>query len=716
VIVHPRDVVRHDGDDPYLVVAADKGTATFSDIANEISLAYGFWLGDAFASGGSAGYDHKKMGITAKGAWESVKRHFREMDRDTQTQDFTVVGIGDMSGDVFGNGMLLSRHIRLLAAFDHRHIFIDPDPDPEVSYVERERLFNLPRSSWADYEAKLISEGGGVWPRTAKSIPVSEQVRAALGLPDGVTTLAPTDLMKAVLLAPVDLLFNGGIGTYVKAAGESNVDVGDKANDPIRVNGAQLRALVVGEGGNLGLTQRGRVEYASAGGRICTDFIDNSAGVDTSDHEVNIKILLADAALDEARRDALLVETTDEVAALVLRDNYDQATALGNARTQAHSLLPVHRRLISDLERDGHLDRALEAMPTDEELAARFASGTGLTSPEFAVLLAYVKIALEAEVNGSPVPDEDWTRDVLVDYFPTPLRERYASLMDSHALHREIVTTRLVNETVNRGGTSFVYRAVEESGATAEDVIRAFMVVRDVYGLADLWRAVEELDNKVPTAAQTAVYLQVRRLLDRAVRWLVTNRRAPLDVAEETGRLRPGVALLLPKLDELLCGRERDSLKSNVDSLVGMGIPVELAQRATRVLYGFGLLDIVSVADRSGRDVAEVAEVYFALSERFRVDDLLSKISMLPRDDRWQTLARMALRYDLYAALAALTSEVLGSTDTGTPVPERLTAWERVNATAISRTRNAIGEFDGSPAELAALSVLLRQIRTLVHA
>jgi glutamate dehydrogenase len=521
--------------------------------------------------------------------------------------------------------------------------------------------------------------------------------------------------MKAILLAPVDLLWNGGIGTYVKAATESNVDVGDKANDPIRVNGGQLRATVVGEGGNLGLTQRGRVEYAMAGGRICTDFIDNSAGVDTSDHEVNIKILLTDAALDGGQRDALLAQTTDEVAALVLRDNYDQATALGNARTQAHSLLPVHRRLISDLEHDGRLDRALEAMPTDEELAARFATGSGLTSPEFAVLLAYVKIALEAEINASPVPDEDWTRDVLVDYFPTPLRDRYGSLMSSHALHREIVTTRLVNETVNRGGTSFVYRAVEESGATPADVIRAFVVVRDVYGLADLWRAVEELDNKVPTAAQTAVYLEVRRLLDRAVRWLVTNRRAPLDVAEEISKLRPGVARLLPDLGDLLQVRERDSLRSNVDRLTGLGVPPQLADWTTRILYGFGLLDIVSVADRSGRDVTEVAEVYFALSERFRVDDLLSKISLLPRDDRWQTLARMALRYDLYAALAALTAEVLDATDAGSPATDRAAAWEQANIAAITRTRNAIGEFDGAQADLAALSVLLRQIRTLVR-
>jgi glutamate dehydrogenase len=367
------------------------------------------------------------------------------------------------------------------------------------------------------------------------------------------------------------------------------------------------------------------------------------------------------------------------------------------------------------MERDGRLDRALEAMPSDEELAARFAGGTGLTSPEFAVLLAYVKIALEAEINSSPVPDEDWTRNVLVGYFPTPLRERYASLMDSHALRREIVTTRLVNETVNRGGTSFVYRAVEEAGTTPEDVIRAFVVVRDVFGLADVWRAVEELDNRVPTGAQTAVYLEVRRLLDRAVRWLVTNRRAPLDVAEEIDRLRPGVALLLPKLGELLCGRERESLRSNVDTLVGTGVPADLAERATGVLYGFGLLDVVSVADRTGRDVVEVAEVYFTLSEHFRVDDLLSKISMLPRDDRWQTLARMALRYDLYAALAALTSEVLDGTEATAPATDRVAAWEQANAAAISRTRGAIGEFDGSPAELAALSVLLREIRTLVR-
>jgi len=718
-IVPPRDVVRHDGDDPYLVVAADKGTATFSDIANEISLRHRFWLGDAFASGGSAGYDHKKMGITAKGAWESVRRLFRELGLDTQAEDFTVVGVGDMSGDVFGNGMLLSPHIRLVAAFDHRHVFLDPDPDATTSYAERERMFHLPRSSWADYDQSKISEGGGVWPRTAKSIPVSPQARAALGLPDSATALAPAELMSAILQAPVDLLWNGGIGTYVKASTESHADVGDKANDAIRINGRQVRARVVGEGGNLGLTQRGRIEYTMAGGHICTDFIDNSAGVDCSDHEVNIKILLnplvARGELAEDDRDALLQEMTDEVGALVLRHNYDQATALGNARAQTHSLLPVHRRLLADLERDGRLDRELEAMPTDEELAERFANGTGLTSPEFAVQLAYVKIALEDEILASALPDDPWTEQVLLDYFPTPLRDRYAGVMAGHALRREIVTTEIVNEVVNRGGSSFVYRAVEETGASPADVIRGYVIVRDAYGLRELWHAIEALDNKIPTSAQTSLYLELRRLLDRAVRWLVTNHRVPLDVATEIARLRPGLAQLLPALGALFRGRERDALKTRCQQLAALGIPENLAEWATRIMYSFGLLDIVGLADATGRDTTEVAGVYFVLSERFRVDDLLSRISMLPRNDRWETLARMALRYDLYAALAALTSEVLGSTSPGAAAEDRVTEWEHANADALARARNAMGDFEDGRADLAALSVLLRQIRTLVR-
>ncbi|MGC5020508.1 NAD-glutamate dehydrogenase [Micromonospora sp. DT47] len=716
-IVPPVDVVRHDADDPYLVVAADKGTATFSDIANEISAAHCFWLGDAFASGGSAGYDHKKMGITARGAWESVKRHFREMGHDTQTQDFTVVGVGDMSGDVFGNGMLLSEHIRLVAAFDHRHIFLDPGPDAATSYAERKRLFDLPRSSWEDYDRELISSGGGIYPRTAKSVPISPEVRAAIGLDDDVTQLSPQELMKAILTAPVDLFWNGGIGTYVKASTQTNAEVGDKSNDAIRVDGRSMRCRVVGEGGNLGWTQLGRIEYALTGGRIYTDFIDNAAGVDCSDHEVNIKILLntavADGELDIPARDELLAEMTDEVGELVLRDNYDQARAINNSQAQAGSLLPVHRRMINELERSGQLDRALEALPPDEELAVRTESG--LTAPEFAVLLAYVKIVLEREILAEGLADEEWTTDVLVNYFPTPMRQRFADRMGRHRLRREIVTTVLVNEAINRGGISFVFRVVEETAASAADVIRAYVVVRDVFGLKELWDAVEALDNKFSPELQTSVYLDTRRLLDRAVRWLVTNRRSPIDVPAETARLRAGVARLLPDLEERFYGSEREALATHIDSMTSKGLPRELAEQATRLMYSFGLLDVVETATATGRDVGEVASVYFVLSDRFRVDSLLSKISLLPREDRWQTLARMALRYDLYAALAALTAEVLGSTPDSLPPHERVQEWEQSNATSIHRARRAMGEFDESRADLAALSVLLRQIRTLVR-
>jgi glutamate dehydrogenase len=719
-VVPPEGVVRYDSDDPYLVVAADKGTATFSDIANEISRAYGFWLGDAFASGGSAGYDHKKMGITARGAWESVKRHFRELGVDVQSDDVTVVGIGDMSGDVFGNGMRRSRHIKLVAAFGPDDIFVDPDPDPETSYAERQRLFALPRSSWGDYDPSLISDGGGVFPRTAKSVTVTPQMREALGMGDGPAAITPAELIRAVLQAPVDLLFNGGIGTYVKATTEPNAEAGDKANDPVRVNGAQLRCKVVGEGGNLGLTQRGRIEYALTGGRIHTDFIDNSGGVDCSDREVNIKILLAAAGLEGPERDQLLVDMTDEVAQLVLRTNYDQAGALGRAREQAASLLPVHRRMLADLERSGALDRSLEALPTDEELDERAATGSGLTAPEFAVLLAYVKNLLQEEVVASDLPDDPWTGQVLHEYFPQPVVARFGDQLDRHRLRREIVVLGLVNEAVNRGGTSFVFRAVEETGASTADVLRAYVIVREVFGLRALWSAVEELDNRIPVAGQTAAYLSTRRLLDRAVRWLLQNRRAPLDVAAEIATLQPGVSRLLPQLCTLFRGTEREVLTQHTASLVARGLPEQVADCTTRVTYGFGLLDVVEVTraaglDPTGEAVEQVAGVYFTLSERFRIDAVLSKISALPREDRWQTLARMALRYDLYAALASLTAEVLASTSAGADPEARVFEWEQANAAAITRARNAISELDTSRSDLAALSVLLRQIRTLVR-
>jgi len=727
-VVPPSEVVRHDGDDPYLVVAADKGTATFSDIANDVAKSYGFWLGDAFASGGSVGYDHKGMGITARGAWESVKRHFRELGVDTQSQEFSVVGVGDMSGDVFGNGMLLSEHIRLVAAFDHRHVFIDPDPDAATSFVERRRLFELPRSSWDNYDRALISEGGGVWPRTAKSIPITPQMRAAIGLADTVVKLAPAELIKAILLAPVDLLWNGGIGTYVKAHTETNADVGDKANDQVRVNGRDLRAKVVGEGGNLGLTQLGRIEYALAGGKINTDAIDNSAGVDTSDHEVNIKILLDQVVqageLDSAGgsgdlhdRNKVLAEMTDEVGALVLRHNYEQNNALAAARYLAPRLFTVHRRLMSELERTGRLDRALEFLPSEEVCAERAAAGIGLTSPELSVLLAYVKIGLEEDVLASALPDDGWCPPVLVRYFPTPLRERYRTYMDAHPLRREIITTVVVNDMVNHGGISFVYRAMEETGADVVDVVRAYVVMTEVFGLRGVWSGAEALDNKAPTEAQMAVFTESRRVIDRGVRWLLQNRSGAIDVNAEIARLKPGIDELLPHVPDLFVGRESVAIRAHIDELIAQEVPVDLATRSTSALYGFGLLDVVELARLTTNAHRTVAETYYAVSERFGIDNLLDRISLLPRADRWQSLARMALRYDLYAALAGLTSVVLESTPADLPASARVDAWTEANAGSIARALNTLNMLpEDAQADLATLSVVLRQIRTVVRA
>jgi glutamate dehydrogenase len=719
-VVPPPDVVRHDGDDSYLVVAADKGTATFSDIANSISASYGFWLGDAFASGGSVGYDHKAMGITARGAWESVKHHFRETGHDTQAADFTVVGIGDMSGDVFGNGMLLSEHIRLVAAFDHRHIFLDPDPDPKISFAERRRLFDLPRSSWADYDPTLVSAGGGVHPRTAKSIPLSFEVRRALGIDESEAALAPADLIRRILTAPVDLLWNGGIGTYVKATDESHADVGDKANDAVRVDAAALRCQVVGEGGNLGFTQRGRVEYSLAGGRINTDAIDNSAGVDTSDREVNIKILVDAAvhtgALSATGRNALLGEMTDEVAALVLRDNYDQNVALGAARAQAHAMISVHRRLINDLESRGRLDRALEFLPGNEVLSERAAAGLGLTSPELAVVMAYVKIVLEDEITPTDLPDAPWLVDALVRYFPTPLRERFADGMADHPLCREIVTTQVVNDMVNRGGTTYVFRAVEETGVAPVDVTRAYLVAREVFGLGSLWSAIEALDTDVTTNTQTKLYLQIRRLLDRATRWLLQNRRHPLDIDAEIARFGPGVQRLMSRIPDLLVAGEADRLHADAADYVAAGVPEELALMIAGLLDSFSLLDIVEVSAGRTAPLDEVGRLYFVLSEHFHMDDLLHRIALLDRGDRWHSLARSALRYDLYAALSEFTGEVLDTTSAG-DAQGRIAEWERANASSLARVQNSLGELaDETTYDLATLSVVLRQIRTMVRA
>jgi glutamate dehydrogenase len=719
-VVPPARVVRHDGDDTYLVVAADKGTATFSDIANQVAGDYGFWLGDAFASGGSVGYDHKAMGITAKGAWESVRRHFRELDRDVQTEDFTVVGIGDMSGDVFGNGMLLSRHIRLVAAFDHRHVFLDPDPDPEVSFAERARLFALPRSSWADYDPALISEGGGVYPRTAKSVPISPQVAGRLGLTGPVAAMTPADLISTILRSPVDLLWNGGIGTYVKSSLEMNANVGDKANDAIRVDGRQLQARVIGEGGNLGLTQLGRVEAALTGVRVNTDAIDNSAGVDCSDHEVNIKILLdgirAAGDLTTKQRNRLLAEMTDDVGSLVLRDNYEQNVLLGNARKQSPGMLPVHQRFIRALESRGQLDRGLEFLPDDATLADRAEDGLGLTSPEFSVLVAYAKNTLKEELLDSDLPDDPWFLRTLRDYFPGPLVERYGDRLAGHPLHREIIVTCLVNEMVNRGGITVAFRAQEETGASPELIARAYTVCREVFGLREYVAAVEAMDSSAPTEAQTALYLAFRRLLDRAVRWFLQSRPGKLDIGEEIERFSPVVRELGPRVADLLVGAERKTLEEDADRLVKKGVPPSFAVTAASLLNVYQLLDLTEIATATGVAAADAAAVYFTLSERYAVDAMLIRISGLGRPDRWQALARAALRYDLYAALEALTIAVLTATPEGGSPAARIAAWEQANAAAVLRATQTLEEVRRlEKGDLASLSVALRTLRGVVR-
>src|SRR5215218_4158725 len=719
-VVPPPRVVRHDGDDPYLVVAADKGTATFSDIANDVAESYGFWLGDAFASGGSAGYDHKAMGITARGAWESVKRHFRELGVDTQTQDFTVVGVGDMSGDVFGNGMLLSEHIRLVAAFDHRHVFVDPAPDPAASYAERRRLFDLPRSSWDDYDRSLLSQGGGVYARSAKSVSLSAAASAALGLGDAPHSLTPAQLMQAILRAPVDLLWNGGIGTYVRASGESDASVGDRANDAIRVSGDELRCRVVGEGGNLGLTQLGRIEAALHGVRVNTDAIDNSAGVDTSDHEVNIKILLnavvADGDLTVKQRNALLAEMTDDVAHLVLRDNYEQNVLLGNAREQAHAMLPVHRRLIRSLEKRGRLDRRLEFLPSEAQIARRHDEGLGLTSPEFSVLVAYAKLDLTDALLASDLPDDPWFRRTLAEYFPDELVKRYGDRLHEHPLRREIIVTSLANNIVNRGGITFAFRAQEETAATPVQVARAFVVAREVLGLREFVAEIEALDNKVPTRAQTALYLEFRRLLDRAVRWWLQARPPILDVAAEIERFRTVVGVLRGQVPLLLVGNERRRLERRTAELCALGVPDDLAVRAAAMLDTYSLLDVTEIATSTGTPAERVAPVYFQISERFGVDAMLGLITRLPRDDRWDALARAALRFDLYAALEQLTVAVLQGIDGDLEPSERVEAWEAANRETLRRVRDMVLEVEQlDQPGIAALSVALRGLRGVVR-
>jgi glutamate dehydrogenase len=718
LVVPPADVVRYDGDDPYLVVAADKGTATFSDVANKISVDAGFWLGDAFASGGSAGYDHKAMGITARGAWVSVCRHFREMGLNPETDDFSCVGIGDMSGDVFGNGVLLSKHFKLLAAFDHRHIMIDPQPDPTRSWEERARLFALPRSSWADYDTSLISEGGGIFPRTLKSIVITKQMHAALGIDKSVDALTPAELIKACLRAPVDLLWNGGIGTFVKAVTETNDAVGDKANDALRVDGCEVRAKCVGEGGNLGLTQLGRVEYAEQGGRINTDFIDNSAGVDTSDHEVNIKILLigevAANRLSPEDRDQLLASMTDEVAELALKDNYDQNLALANAVYQSVSMAGVHEDWMERLESQGLVDREIEFLPSTEAMESRRSNHKGLTSPELATLLAYTKIVLEDEILASDMPDDPYLTDRLIDYFPTAMRQLYADQVRTHRLHREIIATVVVNEFVNESGITCFHRLSGETGAGAADVMRAQIAARAIFGANDLDEAIAALDHRIKAQMQTVLRMEVRTLVERATRWLINNLRHPIDIGATVAQFRDGVRTVQQALPTLLTGRDKEAFEQRLKTYEAAGLSDELAAAIAVLPRAYAGLTIEQTAAECGIDVLKVAEVHFTLGQRLGLDRLLGRIVELPRDDRWQTMARAALRDDLHAVHAQLTAEVLGANGNLTKsAKDVVLGWEKSHAGVIDSVKT-LRSITNNRADLARTSVGLRVVRRLL--
>ena len=710
-VVAPPGVVRYDDDDTYLVVAADKGTATFSDTANAVSAAYGFWLGDAFASGGSVGYDHKAMAITARGAWESVRRHFRTLGRNADLDPITVAGIGDMSGDVFGNGMLLSSHMKLIAAFDHRHIFIDPNPDPSSSFAERQRMFALPGSSWDNYDKSLISKGGGVFPRSAKAISISAEARSALHFDRATAT--PIELIRAILEAPVDLLWNGGIGTYAKATPESNADVGDRSNDSVRIDASQLRCTVVVEGGNLGFTQRARIEFALAGGLINTDAIDNSAGVDCSDHEVNIKVafdrIVAAGELTNKQRNSALAAMTSEVAELVLDDNRAQNLALAIARHQGAMLTNVHARQIRALELTGEINRRVEFLPDDKELTERITSGKGLTTPELAVLLAYTKESAADAILRSSVPDNAFLRPSLHTYFPSLMRRKFSESIAQHPLRREIVATAVANTLVNRAGLSFVHRSIEETSATVEEIVTAYVVADAVFDIARLWESVDAASPKLTSADEIDLFLSLRRLSERAVLWFLRNRRAPMDISSTVDAFRPGVGALTSCYHELVypCFGHLATKSSEPPQTGGSSLPETLARQVTVWPYLHTALDIVKLATDHVADPTAVGSLYWAIFGQLELVWMWEEVANLPRTDRWLAQARSALREDLLLGIRDLTSEVLST-------PGRLPGWMERNAAALARATvvwievRAQGVFNAS-----TLTVALRQLRTL---
>ncbi|MGI9260929.1 MAG: NAD-glutamate dehydrogenase domain-containing protein, partial [Woeseiaceae bacterium] len=646
----PSNVVRRDKDDPYLVVAADKGTATFSDIANGISADYGFWLDDAFASGGSAGYDHKKMGITARGAWEAVRRHFREQGVDVQKDPFTVFGIGDMSGDVFGNGMLLSRKIKLVAAFNHMHIFLDPDPNVTTSFKERQRLFRLGRSSWADYNKKLISKGGGVFSRDAKEIKLSTEVRQMLGTAD--TSMRPLALIQTILRMQADLWWNGGIGTYVKASAESHADVGDRANDSVRINANGLRCKVVGEGGNLGLTQRARIEYSLNGGRINTDFIDNSAGVDSSDREVNIKILLGAAAkehgLTTTKRNKLLAEMTDEVASFVLRSNYLQTQSISMMEARAPERLSEMARLIGNLEKTGLLDRDLEFLPDELEIEERRQRNQGLTRPELSVILSYAKIDLYNGLEGCDQALDDFLTTDPQRYFPPVLRRRYTDLIPVHRLSRQILATLIANNIVNRMGPTFVKRVQVDTGSDVVTIARAYVVAREICQASEIWSLIEALDNKIPATIQQSMMFDVGRILRHACYWLIERYGDDLDIVEAVADLKANMATIYARAMSIVVGPAKERQKNSAQDYMRHGVPEKLSKKMAALLLTRGGLDISDLAMRHRKDLMATARMYAGMSDRLGIVWMNRGVESLEVEGRWQALARSNLRDDFY--------------------------------------------------------------------
>ena len=715
-IVPPTSVVRLDEDDPYLVVAADKGTATFSDIANGISEEYNFWMGDAFASGGSVGYDHKGMGITAKGGWESVKRHFREMDIDCQTTDFTCVAIGDMAGDVFGNGMLLSKHIRLQAAFNHLHIFVDPTPDAASTYVERERLFNLPGCSWEDYNKSLLSEGGEIYSRSAKSLKLTPQIMKMLGTKK--QSMAPIELIQALLSMQVDLLWNGGIGTYVKGSSETHLEVGDRANDALRINGKDLKAKMVGEGGNLGLTQLGRIEYAAHGGRINTDAIDNAGGVDCSDKEVNIKILLntlvQNGDLTVKQRNKLLYDMTDDVSVKVLEDCYRQTHSLSITAMRGGSQLKEQSRFIHELERTGKLDRALEFIPNDDEIADRLVKGVGLTRPELSVLLAYNKMVLKDDLVCPEITGNSYYDKFLVEYFPQMLQQKYLTEMQSHPLRAEIIATQLANAIGNDMGFNFVNRMFEETGETVAEITNCYTVASNVFGMADMWKKIEALDNKIPTAVQTEMLFQIRRTVRRATRWFLRHRNKALDVAESIKFYRSTFIDLTTNLYSYMTEDDCEQLKRAEADLIKSNVPEDIASYVAKLSSIFSTMDIAELTAEDSRDVSIVATAYFELGARLDLHWFLDQITRQPVANHWQALARSSYREELDWQQRSLTSVILRADCKSKKTDELLDNWFKENKQSLGRWKHILSEFRiGETHEFAKFSVALRELMLL---